>query len=108
LDELLQGAKVDLVKVDVEGFETAVLRGASNTLRNSATVQIVLEWSLAQMKTAGFRADELLKVVADQRFTAYHLPPSRFAEEATWLDLKIDTKELQRTRYENILLRRDP
>jgi FkbM family methyltransferase len=108
LDELLEGARIDLVKVDVEGFETAVLRGASNTLRESATAQIVLEWSLAQMKTAGFSADDLLKVFAEQQLSAYHLPSSRFVAEAAWLELKIDARELQQTRYENILLRRAP
>jgi FkbM family methyltransferase len=108
LDELLQGLTVDLIKVDVEGFETAVLRGASNTLRRSTAVQIVLEWSLAQMKTAGFLASDLLKVLADQQFIAYHIPPSRFISDANWLPLKIDTNVLQETTYENILLRRGP
>jgi FkbM family methyltransferase len=106
LDELLHGTIVDLIKVDVEGFETAVLRGAGNTLRNSATIQIVLEWSLAQMKTAGFQAADLMKVLEDQQFTAYHLPPSRFVDESTWLQLKIDASALKDTAYENILLRR--
>ena len=108
LDELLKGAKVDLIKVDVEGFETAVLRGANNTLRKSAEVQIVLEWSLAQMQTAGFVAEDLMKVIADQQFTAYHLPPSRFANDATWSKLKIDLNALKETKYENVLLRRGP
>jgi FkbM family methyltransferase len=108
LDELLQSATVDLIKVDVEGFETAVLRGASNTLRKSPAVQIVLEWSIEQMKAAGFLAEDLFEIFADHQFSAYHLPPSRFITDAKWLELKIDTQTLKETMYENILLRRGP
>jgi FkbM family methyltransferase len=106
LDELLQGVRVDLIKVDVEGFETAVLRGARTTLRNSPTVQVVLEWSPAQMEAAGFAAEDLLKVMADQEFTAYHLPSSRFIDDAAWAELKIDANALKKLTYDNILLRR--
>jgi FkbM family methyltransferase len=108
LDELLAGARVDLIKIDVEGFETSVMRGARSTLRKSATVQIVLEWSLAQMKAAGFLPEDLLKVMAEQQFTAYHIPPSKFINDAQWLELKIDTSVLKEIMYDNILLRRGP
>jgi FkbM family methyltransferase len=108
LDDLLGGAAVDLIKVDVEGFETAVLRGAHNTLGNCSAIQVVLEWSLDQMETAGFRADDLLEVFAEQRLEAYHLPPSRFIDSTEWSKFKIVTEALRTTKYENILLRRGP
>ncbi len=106
LDELLAGTVVDLIKVDVEGFETAVMRGAGDTLRKSTQVQIVLEWSLAQMKVAGFLPEDLLKVMADQQLIAYRIPPDRSPSDAQWLELKIDPNSLKALQYDNILLRR--
>jgi FkbM family methyltransferase len=107
LDELLAGANVDLIKVDVEGFETAVMRGAGNTLRNSTHVHIVLEWSLAQMKVAGFLPEDMLTVMADHGLIAYRIPPSKFLTEAQWMELKIDMNTLRELQYDNILLRRE-
>jgi len=107
LDDLLEGAAVDLIKVDVEGFETAVLRGAHNTIRNCNTIHVVLEWSLSQMEAAGFRADDLLKVFSEQHLDAYHLPPSKFIDKTDWPKFRIVTEALRTTKYENILLRRD-
>jgi FkbM family methyltransferase len=108
LDDLLGGAVVNLIKIDVEGFETAVLRGATNTLRNSPNVQIVLEWSLAQTRTAGFSPDDLLREFEKQRLSAYHLPQGTVKTDAEWLKLEINADILRATNYENILLRRSP
>jgi hypothetical protein len=108
LDDLLGGAVVDLIKIDVEGFETAVLRGATNSLRNSPNVQIVLEWSLAQTRTAGFSPDDLLREFAKHRLNPYHLPSGKVTSDAKWLELEIKPDTLRATDYENILLRRGP
>jgi FkbM family methyltransferase len=106
LDDLLNGASVDLIKVDVEGFETAVLRGAHGTLRNCSKIHVVLEWSLTQMEAAGFCAEDLLKLFSEHQLDTYHLPPSQFIDRTEWSKFRIDTDALIRTNYENILLRR--
>ncbi len=49
LDTLIEpGARVTLIKIDVEGFDEAVLRGARGTLERERPVLIVETWAGAQ------------------------------------------------------------
>lgn len=43
LDDLLEGSNPTLIKVDVEGFETEVLKGSERTLSNASLKAILLE-----------------------------------------------------------------
>jgi len=54
LDELLATEpRVDFVKIDVQGAEAAVLRGATETLRRSATLRILCEVCPALLRQVG-------------------------------------------------------
>jgi FkbM family methyltransferase len=56
IDELLPrfGGRLDFIKVDVEGAEPLVFRGAHETLKSNPNVKIVMEWSPGQIRDAGF------------------------------------------------------
>ena len=55
---------VDVIKVDVEGFDVAVLRGGAKTLREHMPTLFV-EYAPALLRNAGFDPAELLDIVFD-------------------------------------------
>lgn len=70
LDDLLAGqlgmqpggtsAKVDVVKIDVEGAELQALTGLQGTLRSSPQVRVMFEWSPGQLQMVGTNPGDLL------------------------------------------------
>jgi FkbM family methyltransferase len=55
---------VDVIKVDVEGFDVAVLRGAIKTIREDAPTLFV-EYAPALLRNGGFEPTELVDIVFD-------------------------------------------
>jgi FkbM family methyltransferase len=52
-DCIAPGARVDLVKVDVEGAEPRVWRGMRRTLNDNPDIAVVLEWSGSHFRRSG-------------------------------------------------------
>jgi FkbM family methyltransferase len=59
LDEILDGKSPVLIKIDVEGYEAEVMKGASNTLLNTSLLAILIETVhqkvRSQLEAAGFK-----------------------------------------------------
>jgi hypothetical protein len=53
LDGLLS-RPIDFLKVDIEGAEPLLFRGARGVITNSPDLRIIMEWSPAQLLAAGF------------------------------------------------------
>lgn len=106
IDALTNGRSVDIMKIDVEGFETAVLKGAAKTIENSPNIIIVLEWSIAQMKSSGFAPDDLIKVINNLGLNCYRLPSTRFLSKSEWENLYLSRESLLNMPYENIIIKR--
>jgi len=71
LDDLLRDEpRIDLIKIDVEGFEPAVLRGAAETLARPG-LRLVLEWSVPQLREAGFDPMETPRLLAQAGFRLF-------------------------------------
>lgn len=105
LDEILGDTAINIMKVDVEGFEAAVLRGARNAIAKSQDIHIILEWSMDQTRAAGFTADDLLAIFRECNLSAHQLPASQSISDAQWKALEIPPADLCNTGYANILLR---
>jgi FkbM family methyltransferase len=105
IDQITAGAQVDIMKVDVEGFETLAIRGAKQTIRNSPSIQIIMEWSPSQMIEHGFKVDDLLDEIRETGLQAYSIPASRHVSPDEWAALRIREEQLVTMGYANLLLR---
>lgn len=77
LDALLAGRSPALIKVDVEGYESAVLAGAANTLRDPALLAVVMEVNGSGDKF-GFDEASLFEAMAGHGFRpCAYLPAER-------------------------------
>jgi FkbM family methyltransferase len=104
LDELFETAKVDFVKMDIQGWEAAALRGARNILIKNRDIVLFLEFWPFGLRRAGADPKQLLSFLSELGFCVYslkhrrlfRLPESPFPELASRLS------------YCNLLALRDP
>jgi FkbM family methyltransferase len=55
--------RIDFIKIDVEGAEPLVLRGAANTISANPQLNIIMEWSPDQIRDAGFDINEFISEI---------------------------------------------
>ena len=67
--------QIDFIKIDVEGAEPLVLRGAVETIRSNPQLQIVMEWSPAQIRGAGFDVGEFISDLGSLQLSAAIIRP---------------------------------
>jgi FkbM family methyltransferase len=106
LDALVPEAlAVDILKIDVEGHEISVFRGAQGVIARSPRIRIVMEWSPVQMREAGVPFDEVRDGLARLGLVARKLPPFgslyNLTDENSPL---IPIDRLSDLAYDNILL----
>ena len=108
VDGIAAGRRLDVLKIDVEGHEAAVLRGATETIGRSAGITVLMEWSLSQMKSAGFSPADLLSQVRALGLTPFELvgTPSDPRLKIGQIGPEIAADELAKRAYGNIVLRR--
>jgi FkbM family methyltransferase len=88
LDALLAGRKVDFIKIDVQGWEAAVLKGAHQTLQQNRPLRVRTEIWPEGLSRAGSSAEEIVRLFEEcgltigsgdkQRLTASANAPGYF------------------------------
>ncbi len=63
LDDLLAGRRVDFIKIDVQGWEAAVLRGSEQTLERNRPLRVRAEVWPAGLIRAGSSTDEVVELL---------------------------------------------
>jgi FkbM family methyltransferase len=76
LDQALDSVSPSLMKIDVEGFELPVLRGASKILQRPELHSIVLEWN-ADENRYGYHESDLMALLKEHDFAPYQYDPFR-------------------------------
>lgn len=74
LDKILHREKPTLLKIDVEGFEVPVLRGAKEVLRKSSLAAVLIETN-GSGNRYGFNDDEIVKLITRNGFSGYAYDP---------------------------------
>jgi FkbM family methyltransferase len=77
LDEILRGRRPILLKIDVEGYEQAVLEGATETLQNPDLQAIIIE-TMGHSARYGFSETKVDQILRGYGFTPHsYLPDAR-------------------------------
>jgi FkbM family methyltransferase len=99
LDEYLckNPARPDVIKVDVEGSELQVFRGARQTLTDNPDVIVMCEWSQDQIRTAEDDPAELVEEWRGHGFKVYRIDTGM---------KQLSYEELLEVPYCNIVLKR--
>jgi FkbM family methyltransferase len=71
LDQVIPASDLDLLKIDVQGFELNVLRGATQLLQQNHAVVIVLEFWPFGLRKAGSTPEELLDFLHKAGFSIF-------------------------------------
>lgn len=65
--------KVDFIKIDVEGYDLEVLKGARNILLNNPLVAVMVELEDDNLKAMGIGANDIRRFMLDLKFHMYEV-----------------------------------
>lgn len=75
MDDVLQGARPRLLKIDVEGWEAEVLKGMPETLADPTLIGVVMETNSLAGRYEGNEDDEVIGIMTKAGFRAFSYDP---------------------------------
>ncbi len=104
IDDYLQSnntTQVDFIKMDIQGFEMAALKGMEKTLKNNPHVKIITELWPYGLKKAGSSALEIVDFANSEKFNIYLVTPNQL--ELITKDMVLKLKEDEKNYYNVVL-----
>lgn len=105
LDDYLPGLDLDLVKLDVQGWELNVLRGMPLTLARNPGLQLYFEFSDLGQARSGSSWQELITFLRQAGFRIFHPLQHREFDDDQLMEI---ARSLGRRGYTNLLASRQP
>ncbi len=106
LDHLLEELavpKVDVIKMDIEGGEPLALQGMAKILEQNPDIVIIMEFSVMNLKVAGYDPLQILQSLSDKGFAVRAIEDNKLLavtrETIAWVEAKNNS-------YVNILVSR--
>ncbi len=82
IDDLLPEfeGRIDFIKIDAEGAEPLVMRGAQKAISANPRLNIIMEWSPSQVRDAGFDVSEFVNELASMGLRCAEIAPNELKE----------------------------
>jgi FkbM family methyltransferase len=84
LDQVIPSSRLDLLKIDAQGFELNVLRGATQLLQQNRALVIVLEFWPYGLRKAGSAPEELIDFLDNAGFSIFRYSNPTTREQFTY------------------------
>jgi|GEM_PF-1136917 len=88
IDSELSGVVADVLRMDVEGAEYLVLKGARQLLARSPNLKIIMEWAPASMERLNVNIDEAIDFLAAYKYYCWRITAQGALERIEIVDLK--------------------
>ena len=95
--ENIQPENINLLRMDVEGYETKILEGAKNLLEHSKNITLFIEFHTAIIKSQGINLEDTFGLIEDYGFTLYKAVNKRDADSKVVLNNMKSSKDVLRS-----------
>lgn len=102
IDDYLKGAKVDFIKMDIQGFEMEAMKGMKETLKNNPNVKMISEFWPYGLKKAGSSLRDYFVLLKELNFNVEILKENKL--EILNLETVLKLEPLGEEHYFNIFI----
>ena len=102
IDDYLKGAKVDFIKMDIQGFEMEAMKGMKETLKNNPNVKMISEFWPYGLKKAGSSLRDYFVLLKELNFNVEILKENKL--EILNLETVLRLEPLGEEHYFNIFI----
>jgi FkbM family methyltransferase len=106
IDDYLAGKKADFIKMDIQGFEIAAIKGMKATLESNGSVKVLTEFWPYGLKQAGHNATEFYRMLKEMGFNCYLLEKNSLTTMSPERAAQLEKLENDKRFYFNIFATR--